>query len=279
MSIEIESKINTAVDIINSATAILITSGAGMGVDSGLPDYRSKNGFWKAHPILEDLKLTFSMISNPRLFHSEPELLWGVYAYKYNLYSKTIPNDSFSILKKIGESKRDGYFAFTSNIDGQFTKAGYNEENILEQHGSIHYLQCLDACTDEIWPTTNIELNINEDTLRLSSPLPLCPKCGALARPNILMFDDTSWIINRRKKQEINLQQWMPFHNNIAIIEIGAGTALQTIRHMSESGIGNLIRINPNEFEIPNNVKGVGIPLRGLDAISLIYEKYQNRNN
>ena len=34
--------------IINEAEAILITAGAGMGVDSGLPDFRGKDGFWKA---------------------------------------------------------------------------------------------------------------------------------------------------------------------------------------------------------------------------------------
>ena len=43
--------------IINEAEAILITAGAGMGVDSGLPDFRGNEGFWKAYPIAKKLNL------------------------------------------------------------------------------------------------------------------------------------------------------------------------------------------------------------------------------
>ena len=43
--------------IINEAEAILITAGAGMGVDSGLPDFRGNEGFWNAYPIAKKLNL------------------------------------------------------------------------------------------------------------------------------------------------------------------------------------------------------------------------------
>jgi NAD-dependent SIR2 family protein deacetylase len=44
------------------------------------------------------------------------------------------------------------HFIVTSNVDGQFQKADFEEEHVLEVHGSIHHLQCLRPCTDGIWP-------------------------------------------------------------------------------------------------------------------------------
>src|SRR3954464_8610293 len=66
-----------AANAIRSADAILIGAGAGMGVDSGLPDFRGSEGFWKAYPPLKKLGLSFSRIANPYWFRQDPEQAWG----------------------------------------------------------------------------------------------------------------------------------------------------------------------------------------------------------
>jgi NAD-dependent protein deacetylases, SIR2 family len=48
-------EIKIAKQQIETAEAILITAGAGMGVDSGLPDFRGTEGFWRAYPIAKKL--------------------------------------------------------------------------------------------------------------------------------------------------------------------------------------------------------------------------------
>jgi len=45
------NNIDKIVKILKSSKNLIITAGAGMGVDSGLPDFRSKEGFWQATPI------------------------------------------------------------------------------------------------------------------------------------------------------------------------------------------------------------------------------------
>ncbi len=50
---------------IEEAEAVLITAGAGMGVDSGLPDFRGNKGFWRAYPPIAKLGLSFSDMANP----------------------------------------------------------------------------------------------------------------------------------------------------------------------------------------------------------------------
>ena len=78
--------------------------------------------------------------------------------------------------------------------------------------------------------------------------LPRCPRCGALARPNILMFGDWQWSAEHSTKQQRRLQQWLHTidQQTLAVIEIGAGTAVPTVRHFSEQFGTRLIRINPN---------------------------------
>ena len=61
----LQEAILQAKDIIKNADAIVITAGAGMGVDSGLPDFRGDQGFWKAYPPLKDKDLGFTDIANP----------------------------------------------------------------------------------------------------------------------------------------------------------------------------------------------------------------------
>jgi NAD-dependent SIR2 family protein deacetylase len=68
---ESNQAIERAAGAIADADALLIGAGAGMGVDSGLPDFRGNEGFWKAYPPFRGQ--SFASISNPMWFHSAPE--------------------------------------------------------------------------------------------------------------------------------------------------------------------------------------------------------------
>ena len=57
------------------------------------------------------------------------------------------------------------HFVVTSNVDGQFQKAGFAEDAILEVHGSIHHLQCLSPCSNAIWDNRE-EIPVDFDTMR-----------------------------------------------------------------------------------------------------------------
>jgi NAD-dependent SIR2 family protein deacetylase len=122
-----------------------------MGVDSGLPDFRGNEGFWKAYPPIKKLRLSFSQMANPSWFDVNPSLAWAFYGHRLNLYRNTIPHDGFKILLNMVKTKMENYFIFTSNVDGQFTKAGFDTDKMLEVTGSIHHLQCSKNCTSNIW--------------------------------------------------------------------------------------------------------------------------------
>ena len=113
---EEQDNIQKAAQAIDQASALLITAGAGIGVDSGLPDFRGNQGFWKAYPALKGYP--FEEMANPQWFDSDPTRAWGFYGHRLNLYRKTIPHKGFDILH--AWAQKIPTFVFTSNVDGQF---------------------------------------------------------------------------------------------------------------------------------------------------------------
>ncbi len=243
------------------AKALVITAGAGMGVDSGLPDFRGDHGFWAAYPPYKQLGISFVQAANPAHFNRDPAFGWGFYGHRTNLYRATVPHAGFAILRTIIDRFGLDYFVVTSNVDGQFQKAGFAPERIVEVHGSIHQLQCCEPCTLAIWDNRET-VTIDELKMR-AQDIPHCPQCGGVARPNILMFGDSGWLSERTAKQERRFDLFCGDHlgDAVVVIEMGAGTAIPTIRYQSESLLQGrnslLIRINPREAQVPKGQIGL----------------------
>src|SRR5262245_45574949 len=103
--ISFDETIKKASSVLKAADALLITAGAGMGVDSGLPDFRGTQGFWRAYPVIAKLGLSFEEMANPAWFKNDPSLAWAFYGHRLNLYRNTIPHPGFTRLLEIARSK------------------------------------------------------------------------------------------------------------------------------------------------------------------------------
>lgn len=269
----IETEIKKAKKILSESNALLITAGAGMGVDSGLPDFRGVEGFWQAYPKAKDLGLHFEEMANPEWFERDPQLAWAFYGHRLHLYRDTIPHQGFAALLKYAKEAQYGAFVFTSNVDGQFQKSGFDASQIMECHGTIHQLQCIENCQGALWNAEETNIQI-EEGFQAKTPLPRCPFCDAMARPNILMFGDFSWEASHTDGQRDRLIHWLDTLEKegatLAIVEIGAGTAVPTVRHTSEEIARRfnrpLIRINPRE----SFGASVRLPLGAVEALAQI---------
>lgn len=266
----LEMSIARAAEALRSADALLVGAGAGMGVDSGLPDFRGPEGFWRAYPRFRGR--AFSDVSNPRTFLFSPALAWGFFGHRLGLYRSTAPHAGFAILRRWAERIPLGAFVFTSNVDGQFQRAGFAPDRVFECHGSIHHLQCTRPCGRQIWSADDLELEIDETTFEVRSNLPTCPRCGGLARPNILMFGDDKWIPDRHDEQRRRYLAWLrkAKERNIVAVELGAGRAISTVRHECEMVSRFVIRVNPRDCEPPTN--GVALPIGAAEALAKIDE-------
>ncbi|MCL2591630.1 MAG: NAD-dependent deacetylase, partial [Betaproteobacteria bacterium] len=163
-------------ELIAQSSGLLIAAGAGMGVDSGLPDFRGSEGLWRAYPPLRQAGLRFEEIANPRAFARDPGLAWGFYGHRLQCYREVVPHRGFGILREIAARLPDGAFVFTSNVDGHFQKAGFTDEAVFEVHGSIHHLQCTTPCSERVWPAEGFE-PVVDSACRLAKPWPSCPDC------------------------------------------------------------------------------------------------------
>ena len=325
--------VRQAAAALRRASFLVITAGAGMGVDSGFPDFRGPQGFWRAYPPYERLGLRFEEMASPDLFDADDELAWGFYGHRTHLYRRTAPHKGYGILRSWA---RDGVpsscataapsqprasdgdalptFVFTSNVDGGFPLAGFSSHQVFECHGSTTHLQCTDGvCASNVrangakvaaparrdgvdvdgwpavWPTPrDFAVAVDEASMRAErGSMPRCVHCGALARPNVLMFGDYAYTGARQAAQQRRLGEFLDAHSATkapsraasaaggVVVECGAGSGIPTVRHFSESlcgkgGVASLVRINVREPQVPRGVEGVGIASGALAALEAI---------
>ncbi len=307
INVKTEEIIDKAAHLILDCDAILFTSGAGMGVGSGLGTFRGvAAGVWP--PLLQHPELDFSDMSNPSWFrkpqgnsdkHDTANFGYAFWAFRYNAYTSAAPHRGYSIAQQWSQlSHIKSAFSFTSNIDAHWRNSGWSESSVLECHGSIDYMQCINNCSGRVWPTNNaLDLVVDPKTNCVTDPLPLCPNCHELARPNVLMFGDWEYIGNRLNEQEKHYKQFKSnlkaTKSKLLIIELGAGTAIPTVRFESErmfvdpSWTAHLIRINPfaeHATVDPYHRKktqgqALELPLDALVALTLIDQALKKKLN
>ena len=287
---QVESALQAAARAIDEADAVLILTGAGMGVDMGLADFRSSVRFWDelAHPEIK----VYEDSSDSAWFEKDPALMWGLQYTQIEQYRSKDVHDGYRILLRLARAKAD-YFCFTSNIDGVLQRAGFNRERVMEKHGNIHTLQCTagpkcpgDAGTWE----QRVELAVAPKTFRAepTSPLPTCPACGALARPNLWFCTDSAYVTDKRRSEVADAYlKWADAHERsgkkLVLIECGGGCVIPGCRLEAEDRggwcRGTLIRINPCDFAVPEDgeegapARSIGIPMGSAEGLRQIAQR------
>ncbi|EIJ70491.1 SIR2 family NAD-dependent protein deacylase [Pasteurella bettyae] len=268
-----KNDLNYAAELIRQADGILITAGAGMSVDSGLPDFRSVGGFWNAYPPLKKFNLQFMDIATPQAYQYRPELAKWFFAHRLNQYRQAEPHEGYAILQRWAAEKPHGYFVFTSNVDGHFRKAGFAESRIYECHGTLDRLQCVENCEDKSWWSYGYRPVTDDEQCIVTSEVPTCLHCGGLARQNVLMFNDWTYSEGYQLGKQALLDEWLHKTQCPVVIEIGAGKAIPTVRNFSERTAkqkkGGLIRINPIDAGVPK-MHFLSLEMGGLEALRAI---------
>ena len=118
------------------------------------------------------------------------------------------------------------------------------------------------------------------DLLRLlpGTQLPSCPATGAPARPNVLMFGDDGVVMDEIEQQRAAFESWMdsvPRAARVAIVEVGAGKAITTIRRTSEAVLralpaATLIRVNLDDSDAPAQLRDRCISVGGVGALQAL---------
>lgn len=262
--------VEKAKQIIKEADVVVVLTGAGMSADSGLATFRdttnSSNKLKKG--------VSYADLTTPYAFKRKNKLAWTFHGKRFNEYNRTKPHEGYNTLLELVKQKKD-HFVVTSNIDSAHHKAGF--KNVYEIHGRLNKFQCLEC--GNLWKAKRgTKFIINEQRNTLLNDVPKC-ECGGCVRPNVKLFGfDTEFNDNETEKQSKKFDKFMKKYDKgnhkIALIEIGAGEAVSTIRTISEF-IHNrvpgatLIRINPTDTAVPDS-RAVVIKMTAKEAINYL---------
>ena len=145
---EVDAAVQRAASALVSADALIFTAGAGMGIDSGLPDFRgTTTGLFRG--TLDKLSMSYEEMSDSQHFERDAPFAWGVNYTQLEMYRSATPHEGYAVLRRWAAILGKPYFVYTSNIDGQFAKAGFPADKVVACHGDLMHLQCCDRrCAD-----------------------------------------------------------------------------------------------------------------------------------
>ena len=162
-------KIAKLQELIDNSNKIVFFGGAGVSTESGIPDFRSKDGLYNqkyTYPPEEILSHHF-FINNPKEFYK-------FYKDKLNTLDKE-PNICHKYLKKL-EDRNKLLGIITQNIDGLHEKA--NSKNIALLHGTIYKNHCI-----------NCGKNYSAEYVFNSKDIPIC-ECGSIIKPDVVLYEE-----------------------------------------------------------------------------------------
>ncbi len=148
-------------------TNVVILTGAGVSVASGLKPFRGPGGIWEQmdHPLEE------------KTLDSDPQLVWEFFSTMRKQALSALPNAAHHALAKIETSFEGQWTLITQNVDGLHQRAG--SLNVIELHGSLYKASCR-ACQAPLDP-----LKVPQ-----SVALPGCEVCGGVIRPDVVLFGE-----------------------------------------------------------------------------------------
>ncbi len=154
-------------DILQSQKTIALT-GAGISVESGIPDFRSAGGLWSRYDPNE-----YAHIDG---FRRDPVKIWNMLREIIQVIKSASPNKAHLALAQL---ERMGYLSsvITQNVDGLHQAAG--NHRVIEFHGTNRYLVCLHC-------------GFRDDTENYDTEttVPRCPRCNAVLKPDVVFFGE-----------------------------------------------------------------------------------------
>lgn len=252
-------------EVICNAGAIIIGAGAGLSTSAGI-NYGTTD-FAKNFPeLVQKYQMTDMYTSSFYEFKTEEER-WSYWAkhinYLYNIPATNVYKNLYELVKN------KEYFIITTNVDGQFLKAGFAKEKVFEVQGSLSKMQCSVGCHQKLYDVLALvqEMLHNEKDCKISSDLvPYCPRCGEKMEINLrkdaFFVEDAHW-----HKLHDEYERFIQENKNkkLVLLELGVGFNTPSIIRFPFESITSkyehvtLIRVNDKYLEIAFEIQNKSI--------------------
>ena len=166
--------IDAVADMILQSKKVVVFTGAGFSTESGVPDFRSPGGVWD--------KFDPSELNYPNFLRSEEirEKYWRMHKMMWETIRDAQPNSGhYAVTDLYNMGKLD--CVITQNTDGLHQKAGIPEELVLEIHGTMQWVDCLDC--KQRYPRAKVH-----DKMLAGEKVPRCDSCKGILKPATIAF-------------------------------------------------------------------------------------------
>jgi NAD-dependent deacetylase len=208
---------------------IVVISGAGLSVESGIRPYRGETGIYTE--MMERYDRPAEELVTRKVLEREPELFWDLWERKMLMLSQAAPCDAHRALVNI--ASKSNFLEITQNVDGLSRMAGMPNDSLIELHGNARNYTCMTCgVKHDLW-------------IRKGMGVQRCYRCkvegGALIRPGVVMFNE---MINIDHYQRARLAA------RNADLFVVVGTTLQfdyllEFLHLSYINMADTIYIDP----------------------------------
>jgi NAD-dependent deacetylase len=159
---------------INASHRIVALTGAGISTESGIPDFRGPKGLWTQNPKAEKL-------SDIRYYMADPEVRRLSWQARLSHPAWTAqPNAGHMALVALERSGRL-HALITQNIDGLHQRAGNSQEKVIEVHGTMHEVVCMQCH----WRGPMLE---TLERVKAGEEDPACHTCGGILKSATISF-------------------------------------------------------------------------------------------
>jgi NAD-dependent deacetylase len=156
------------IETLRDAGRVVALTGSGISAESGLPTFReAQTGLWERYDPQQ--------LATPEAFARYPRLVWEWYEWRRKLVTGAEPNAGHKALAEL-ERRVPSFTLVTQNVDGLHKRAG--SRFVIELHGNILRSKC--SREDRV-----VEPEVQDEPVP-----PLCPRCGAFLRPDVVWFGE-----------------------------------------------------------------------------------------
>ena len=265
-----EIQIEQASKLIQEADAILIGAGAGASAAAGIT-YSGKRFTDNFQGFIDKYGMKDMYSAGFFPFPSQ-EAKWGYWS-KHALMNRFIP-DALPLYFDLYDVVKDKeYFVLTTNVDHQFSKAGFDDKRIFATQGDYGEIQCAKGCHNQVYDA--YKLFIQMDSVRKNCLIPkyLIPKCPVCGQDMTMHLRcDNSFVEDENWHEAAD--RYAEFLNNMkgkkaVLLELGVGFNTPIIirfpfeKLVRENKTYSLIRLNMDEAFVPASFKNRAIGMGG----------------
>jgi NAD-dependent deacetylase len=243
--------------LYDATTRVVITTGAGISAESGIPTFRGQEGYWTVgareyHP---------QEMATQAAFRQMPREVWRWYLYRKGICNAAEPNAAHHALVQLEQALGDRFMLVTQNVDGLHLRAGNSLARTIQVHGNTDYMRPIDGDRTPISIPSSIALG-REDHVTDEIWAQLVSSDGRATRPHVLWFDEYYEEELYRSATAINVASECHL-----FVVIGTSGAASIPYRMAEVALKNgavLIDINPDDDPFAGHARDLAKHGKGL---------------